>query len=176
MFGQGCQEWSYQVIPNECDSSFRLISKDCYSGYFNWHELWSHHQLPGQHVFGNCSRPSTVCKLLLPFPTSPGKSGPLKAARQLGKRRYPSIREAAHIRKSYCCRNHRRGCIPQNTPAPFDCDAGNLFGLFAQSLDRLFFILTTLWRWTEMEPFTCFITRCPKFINIHSIAKYPNCI
>lgn len=62
MFGQVCQEWSYQVIPHECDSSFRLISKDCYSGYFNWHELWSHHQLPGQRVFGNCSRPSTVFK------------------------------------------------------------------------------------------------------------------
>lgn len=109
MFGQVCQEWSYQVIPHECDSSFRLISKDCYSGYFNWHELWSHHQLPGQRVFGNCSRPSTVFKSrAFAFSHFSGQIWPTESGQ--------AVREEEVSIHSRSCLNKEVLLLPQSSP------------------------------------------------------------
>lgn len=164
------------------------LFKDCYSGYFNWHELWSHRQLPGrrcaesearrvrwpQREIGEnrCSEHRcsvfirSSCSHMQPMQPMQNPASPHSQSHSLlwtletdPTARSPNELISSHwfmifvslilcffssiprifltqfppkeglvvfssLRKSYCCRYHHRGCVPQSTPAPYDCDAG----------------------------------------------------
>ena len=104
--GQIDMETDYTCRKDYCTWSLQKPFKDCYSGYFNWHELWSHRQLLGR--FHSDSQWGVF----------------IENARFRKKSSIQKKDFLMYLRKSYCCRYHQRGCVQQSTPAPYDCDAG----------------------------------------------------